>query len=327
MKQIFKRLCFGLSVSALLIAAPQGTFAQSYPTKPIRLLVPYAAGGATDIMARVVAQKLSENLGQQMVVENRPGAGGNIAADAVAKAAPDGYTLFFGSTGPLVINPSLYAKLSFEPVKDFAPIGLVGDMPLFLVVPVSQPVHSIKDLIALAKAKPGQLNYASSGVGGTTHLAMELFKTTAGVDILHIPYKGTAAGVADMLAGNIQVMFDVMATSGPHVKTGKLRFIGVTTTKRSAFAPDVPTIADAGFPGFEATFWTGFLAPAGTPREIINKLSAELAKVIALPELRERFATLGMEPRTSNPEQFAAFIRSETVKWAKVVRDSGAKAD
>lgn len=327
MKQIFKRLCFGLSVSALLIAAPQGTFAQSYPTKPIRLLVPYAAGGATDIMARVVAQKLSENLGQQVVVENRPGAGGNIAADAVAKAAPDGYTLFFGSTGPLVINPSLYAKLSFEPVKDFAPIGLVGDMPLFLVVPVSQPVHSIKDLIALAKAKPGQLNYASSGVGGTTHLAMELFKTTAGVDILHIPYKGTAAGVADMLAGNIQVMFDVMATSGPHVKTGKLRFIGVTTTKRSAFAPDVPTIADAGFPGFEATFWTGFLAPAGTPREIINKLSAELAKVIALPELRERFATLGMEPRTSNPEQFAAFIRSETVKWAKVVRDSGAKAD
>lgn len=327
MKQIFKRLCFGLSISALLIAAPQGTFAQSYPTKPIRLLVPYAAGGATDIMARVVAQKLSENLGQQMVVENRPGAGGNIAADAVAKAAPDGYTLFFGSTGPLVINPSLYAKLSFEPVKDFAPIGLVGDMPLFLVVPVSQPVHSIKDLIALAKAKPGQLNYASSGVGGTTHLAMELFKTTAGVDILHIPYKGTAAGVADMLAGNIQVMFDVMATSGPHVKTGKLRFIGVTTTKRSAFAPDVPTIADAGFPGFEATFWTGFLAPAGTPREIINKLSAELAKVIALPELRERFATLGMEPRTSNPEQFAAFIRSETVKWAKVVRDSGAKAD
>ncbi len=327
MKQIFKRLCFGLSISALLIAAPQGTFAQSYPTKPIRLLVPYAAGGATDIMARVVAQKLSENLGQQMVVENRPGAGGNIAADAVAKAEPDGYTLFFGSTGPLVINPSLYAKLSFEPVKDFAPIGLVGDMPLFLVVPVSQPVHSIKDLIALAKAKPGQLNYASSGVGGTTHLAMELFKTTAGVDILHIPYKGTAAGVADMLAGNIQVMFDVMATSGPHVKTGKLRFIGVTTTKRSAFAPDVPTIADAGFPGFEATFWTGFLAPAGTPREIINKLSAELAKVIALPELRERFATLGMEPRTSNPEQFAAFIRSETVKWAKVVRDSGAKAD
>ena len=327
MKQIFKRLCFGLSVSALLIAAPQGTFAQSYPTKPIRLLVPYAAGGATDIMARVVAQKLSENLGQQVVVENRPGAGGNIAADAVAKAAPDGYTLFFGSTGPLVINPSLYAKLSFDPVKDFAPIGLVGDMPLFLVVPVSQPVHSIKDLIALAKAKPGQLNYASSGVGGTTHLAMELFKTTAGVDILHIPYKGTAAGVADMLAGNIQVMFDVMATSGPHVKTGKLRFIGVTTTKRSAFAPDVPTIADAGFPGFEATFWTGFLAPAGTPREIINKLSAELAKVIALPELRERFATLGMEPRTSNSEQFAAFIRSETVKWAKVVRDSGAKAD
>ncbi|TAK67858.1 MAG: tripartite tricarboxylate transporter substrate binding protein [Betaproteobacteria bacterium] len=327
MRRFFKHLCFGFLVLALSITMSAEAFAQSYPAKPIRLLVPYAAGGATDIMARVVAQKLSENLGQQVLVENRAGAGGNIAADAVAKAAPDGYTLFFGSTGPLVINPFLYARLSFDPAKDFAPIGLVGDMPLFLVIPVSQPVHSIKDLIALAKAKPGKLNYASSGIGGTTHLAMELFKTTAGADILHIPYKGTAAGVADMLAGNIQVMFDVMATSGPHVKTGKLRFIGVTTAKRSAFAPDVPTIAESGFPGFEATFWTGFLAPAGTPREIINKLSTELAKVIALPELRESFASLGMEPRTANPEQFEAFIRSESVKWAKVVRDSGARAE
>lgn len=321
------RVRIGLFAAVLLGALPWVAKAQNYPSKPIRLLVPYSSGGGTDIMARAAAQKLSESLGQPIVVENRLGAGGNIAAEAVAKAAPDGYTLFFGATGPLAINPTLYAKLSFDPVKDFVPIGLVGTLPLFLVVPSNHPAQSVKDFIAFSKARPGQLNYASAGVGGTTHLAMELFKATAGLDIVHVPYKGTTAGMADMLAGNIQVMFDGWVGTVPQVRTGKLRYLGVATSKRSNFAPELPTVAEQGFPGFEASVWYGLLAPAGTPRDIVNKLSIELAKVMALPELRERFASLGMEPLTSTPEQFANFIRTETVKWAKVVRDSGAKAE
>ncbi|GMV56282.1 MAG: hypothetical protein AMXMBFR6_20870 [Betaproteobacteria bacterium] len=317
----------GFFAAIFLASLPWVAKAQNYPSKPIRLLVPYSSGGGTDIMARAAAQKLSESLGQPIVVENRLGAGGNIAAEAVAKAAPDGYTLFFGATGPLAINPTLYAKLPFDPVKDFAPIGLVGTLPLFLVVPASHPAQSVKDFIAFSKARPGQLNYASAGVGGTTHLAMELFKATAGLDIVHVPYKGTTAGMADMLAGNIQVMFDGWVGTVPQVRTGKLRYLGVATSKRSSFATELPTVAEQGFPGFEASVWYGLLAPAGTPRDIVNKLSVELAKVMALPELRERFASLGMEPLTGTPEQFANFMRTETVKWAKVVRDSGAKAE
>ena len=317
----------GLFAAVLLGALPWVAKAQNYPSKPIRLLVPYSSGGGTDIMARAAAQKLSESLGQPIVVENRLGAGGNIAAEAVAKAAPDGYTLFFGATGPLAINPTLYAKLSFDPVKDFVPIGLVGTLPLFLVVPSNHPARSVTVFIAFSKAPRGQPTYASAGVGGPTPLARELFKATAGLDIVHVPYKGTTAGMADMLAGNIQVMFDGWVGTVPQVRTGKLRYLGVATSKRSNFAPELPTVAEQGFPGFEASVWYGLLAPAGTPRDIVNKLSIELAKVMALPELRERFASLGMEPLTSTPEQFANFIRTETVKWAKVVRDSGAKAE
>lgn len=300
--------------------------AQTYPTKPIKLVVPYPAGGATDIAARAVAQKLSDALGQQVVIDNRGGAGGNIAADLVAKSAPDGYTLYFGVTSSLAVNPHLFAKLSFDPQKDFVPVGMVTQMPLFLAVPVT-PIMSVKDLVAAAKAKPAGLSYGSSGVGGTTHLTMELFKSTAGVNIVHVPYKGTAAAVADMLAGNIQVMFDAYATTAPHVKTGKLRFLAVGSAKRSSLAPDLPTLAESGFPGFDASFWCVIVAPTGTPKEVIAKLNGELNKVMALPDLRERLASLAMEPLSGTPEQAAAFIRSESVKWAKVVKDSGAKAE
>lgn len=313
--------------SLMLAAAFPAAAAEPYPNKPIRLIVPYAAGGGTDVMARAFAQRLASALSVQIVVENRTGAGGNIAASAVAKAAPDGYTLFFGAAGPLAVNPALYDKLPFDPVKDFAPIGLVGSMALFLTVPASMPVKSVKDLVAMAKAKPGQLNYASAGIGGTTHLAMEVLKTETGANLTHVPYKGTAAGVADMLGGNIQVIFDAWTSTSPHVESGKLKYLAVSTTARSALAPQVPTMAESGFPGFNVFVWYGILAPAGTPSEVVDKLGRETLKVMAQPELKEAFARLGMEPMSGGPEPFAAFIRSETVKWAKIVRDAGAKAE
>lgn len=322
LKSLLVPLC-----SLTLAAAFPAAAAEPYPNKPIRLIVPYAAGGGTDVMARAFAQRLASALSVQIVVENRTGAGGNIAASAVAKAAPDGYTLFFGAAGPLAVNPALYDKLPFDPVKDFAPIGLVGSMALFLTVPASMPVKSVKDLVALAKAKPGQLNYASAGIGGTTHLAMEVLKTETGANLTHVPYKGTAAGVADMLGGNIQVIFDAWTSTSPHVESGKLKYLAVSTTARSALAPQVPTMAESGFPGFNVFVWYGILAPAGTPSEVVDKLGRETLKVMAQPELKEAFARLGMEPMSGGPEPFGAFIRSETVKWAKIVRDAGAKAE
>ncbi len=322
LKSLLVPLC-----SLTLAAAFPAAAAEPYPNKPIRLIVPYAAGGGTDVMARAFAQRLASALSVQIVVENRTGAGGNIAASAVAKAAPDGYTLFFGAAGPLAVNPALYDKLPFDPVKDFAPIGLVGSMALFLTVPASMPVKSVKDLVALAKAKPGQLNYASAGIGGTTHLAMEVLKTETGANLTHVPYKGTAAGVADMLGGNIQVIFDAWTSTSPHVESGKLKYLAVSTSARSTLAPQVPTMAESGFPGFNVFVWYGILAPAGTPSEVVDKLGRETLKVMAQPELKEAFARLGMEPMSGGPEQFAAFIRSETVKWAKIVRDAGAKAE
>jgi len=304
------RWLVALPLALLMFVLPLVASAQAYPHKPVRLIVPYPAGGASDVMARAIATKMATALAVQMVVENRTGAGGNTAAAAVAKSAPDGYTLFFGATGPLAVNPALYDKLPFDPVKDFAPIGMVGLMPLFITVPVTLRANSLKDLVALAKARPDALSYASSGVGGTTHLAMELLKRHAGAEITHVPYKGTAAGVADMLGGNIHAMFDAWPTTGPHVQSGKLRFLAISTAQRSALEPQVPTVAESGFPGFDVSVWYGLLAPAGTPPEIIARLSAETAKAMASPELKERFAALGMEPRTSTPEQFASHIRS-----------------
>lgn len=320
---------FKTMITALLALAAVATdaAAQAYPNKPIRLIVPYAAGGATDLMARSIAQKLGIGLGVQVIVDNRSGAGGNIAAEIAAKAPPDGYTLFFGATGQLAINPVLYAKLTFDPMKDFAPIGLVGQLPLFLTVPATSPVNSVAELVAEVRAKPLKFNYGSSGIGGTTHLAMEMLKAHTGMSITHVPYKGTAAAVNDMLGGSLQVMFDAWATTGPHVRSGKLRFLAVSSAARSSFEPKVPTVAESGYPGFDLGVWYALLAPAGTPPDVIARLSAETAKVTAQPELKQIFATMGMESMTSSADQLATFMRSEAVKWAKVVRDSGAKAE
>ena len=316
-------------ITALLALAAVATdaAAQAYPNKPIRLIVPYAVGGASDLMARAIAQKLGAGLGVQVIADNRGGAGGNIAAEMAAKAPPDGYTLFFGATGQLVINPALYAKLNFDPMKDFAPIGLVGQLPLFLTVPATSPVKSVAELVADVRAKPDRFNYGSSGIGGTTHLAMEMLKAHTGMSITHVPYKGTAAAVNDMLGGSLQVLFDAWATTGPHVQAGKLRFLAVSSAARSSFEPKVPTVAESGYPGFDLGVWYALLAPAGTPADVIARLSAETAKVTAQPELKQTFGTMGMEPMTSSAEQLGTFMRSEAVKWAKVVRDSGAKAE
>ena len=320
---------FKTMITALMVLAAVATdaAAQAYPNKPIRLIVPYAAGGATDLMARSIAQKLGTGLGVQVIVDNRGGAGGNIAAEMAAKAPPDGYTLFFGATGQLVINPALYAKLNFDPMKDFAPIGLVGQLPLFLTVPATSPVNSVAELVAAVRAKPDKFNYGSSGIGGTTHLATEMLKAHTGMSITHVPYKGTAAAVNDMLGGSLQVMFDAWATTGTHVHSGKLRFLAVSSAARSSFEPKVPTVAESGYPGFDLGVWYALLAPAGTPPDVIARLSAETAKVTAQHELKQIFATMGMEPMTSSAEQLGSFMRSEAVKWAKVVRDSGAKAE
>jgi tripartite-type tricarboxylate transporter receptor subunit TctC len=320
---------FKTMITALMVLAAVATdaAAQAYPNKPIRLIVPYAAGGATDLMARSIAQKLGTGLGVQVIVDNRGGAGGNIAAEMAAKAPPDGYTLFFGATGQLVINPALYAKLNFDPMKDFAPIGLVGQLPLFLTVPATSPVNSVAELVAAVRAKPDKFNYGSSGIGGTTHLAMEMLKAHTGMSITHVPYKGTAAAVNDMLGGSLQVMFDAWATTGTHVHSGKLRFLAVSSAARSSFEPKVPTVAESGYPGFDLGVWYALLAPAGTPPDVIARLSAETAKVTAQHELKQIFATMGMEPMTGSAEQLGSFMRSEAVKWAKVVRDSGAKAE
>ncbi len=328
MKSRFSIAVFAALAACGIAAGSAGpAWAQGFPSKPIRLVVPYPAGGATDTAARTVAQKLTEALAQQVVVDNRAGAGGNIAADLVAKAPADGYTLFFGVPSTLVINPHMFSKLSFDPQKDFVPVGMVTVMPLFVAVPATLPVTSLKELVALAKAKPGALSYGSSGVGGTSHLAVELFKSVAGVDIVHVPYKGTAAAVADILTGNIQLIFDAYATSAPQVKAGKMRFLAVGTAKRSSLEPALPTVAESGYPGFDASFWCVIVAPTGTPKDVVAKLNTELNKVMASPDVRERLAGLAMEPLSGTPEQAAAFIRSEDAKWAKVVKDSGAKAD
>jgi tripartite-type tricarboxylate transporter receptor subunit TctC len=301
--------------------------AQTFPNKPIRMVVPFSAGGTTDILARAVGQKLSESLGQQVVVDNKPGAGGNIGAQEVARAAPDGYTLVMGTVGTHGINPSLYKKMPYDHIKDFAPVSLVASVPNLLVVHPSVPVNSVKELIAHAKANPGKLNFASSGNGTSIHLSGELFKTMTGLQMTHVPYKGSAPAVTDLLGGQVQLMFDNMPSALPHAKGGKLKPLAVTSAKRFPGTPEIPTIAEAGVPGYEATSWFGVLAPAGTPKEIVNKLSTEIAKALKTPEMKKRLEEQGAEAVGSTPEEFAAHIKSETAKWAKVVKESGATVD
>jgi tripartite-type tricarboxylate transporter receptor subunit TctC len=301
--------------------------AQSYPNRTIRLVVPFPAAGTTDILARAAAQKLTEAFGQSVVVDNRPGAAGNIGSDLVAKSAPDGYTLLMGTVGTHAINSSLYSKMPYDHVKDFVPVVLVAGVPNVLVVNPALPVNSVADLIKLAKDKPGQINFASSGSGTSIHLSGELFKTMAGVDITHVPYKGSSPALVDLIGGQVQIMFDNLPSALPQIKAGKLRAIAVTSLKRAPVLPDVPTISESGLPGFEASSWFGVLAPAGTPAPIVARINAEVNKWLQSADARERLLSQGAEAAGGSPEQFANHIRAESEKWAKVVKASGAKVD
>ena len=318
---------FLLGVSAFALAAIAGAQATAYPTKPIRLVVPFPAGGATDILAREVAKHLTDTWGQSVVVDNRPGAGGNIGSELVAKAAPDGYTLEMGTVGTHAINASLYSKMPYDHVKDFVPVILVAGVPNVLEVNPAVPVNSVQELIAYAKANPGKLNFASSGSGTSIHLSGELFKVMAGVQMTHVPYKGSAPALQDLIGGQVQLMFDNLPPSLPQIKAGKLRALAVTSATRAPALPDTPTVAEAGLPGFEASSWFGVLAPAGTPPDIVNKLNAEIAKWLTSPGAKEKLASVGANIAGGTPEDFARHIQAETAKWAKVVKESGAKVD
>ena len=307
-------------------ALPLPLRAQAWPAKPVRMIVPYPPGGPTDVIARIVAIRLSEALGQQVVLENKPGASGMIGAEQVARSAPDGYTLL-ANASIHVINPSLHAKTGFDAIEDFAPVTLLATVPLILVVNNDLPVRSVRELIAYARANPGKLNFGSSGNAAAPHLAGESFKLATGAPMQHVPYKGSAPALTDLIGGQVQLMFDSMPSAMPHVKAGKIRPLAVTTARRVAAVADLPTIAEAGVPGYDISTWYGVWAPKGTPREIVARLHAEIAKVLRLPEIRERFAALGAEPVGNTPEEFGAYCRTELAKWAKVVRDSGAKAD
>lgn len=316
-----------LAIFAVALAgAAHNLVAQTYPSKPVRVVIPYPPGGPTDILGRAVAQKLSEPLGQSVVVDNKPGASGMIGAGEVARAAPDGYTILVNASLH-VINPSLYSKMQFDAIKDFAPVTQLAAVPLVLVVNPAVPVNSVQDLIALAKANPGKLTFASSSIGAAPHLAGELLKTMAGIDIVHVPYKGSGPAITDLVGGQITMMIDSMPSSIAHVKAGRLKLIAVSTAKRIPALPDVPTFAESGVPGYDIATWYGVWAPPGTRKEILSRLQTEIAKVLQQPDVKERLASLGAEAVGSTPEEFAAYCQSELVRWAKVVKDSGAKLD
>lgn len=319
-------LALAIASAASGLAAP-AALAQAYPSKPITIIVPFAAGGTTDILARILGQYMAGAMGQTVVVDNRAGAGGNIGGQAAARAPADGYTLFMGTVGTHAINASLYKKMPFDPVKDFAPLTRVAMVPNVLVVNPSQPFKTVQELIAYAKANPGKVTCGSSGNGSSIHLSCELFKTMAKVDLLHVPYKGSAPAVNDLLGNQIAIMFDNLPSALQHIKAGNLRALGVTSAKRSPELPDVPTIAEAGVPGYEATSWFGMFAPAATPPAILTQLNAVIVKALNDPDVKKRFLEQGAEPHPEAPTQFAAFIKSESEKWGKVVKASGASLD
>ena len=314
--------------AAVIALAPQFAAAQNYPEKPIRFIVPYAAGGTTDLLSRAIAQKLSEAVGQAVIPDNRPGAGGNLGAEIVAKSPPDGYTMLMAPVSPMAINVTLYgSKMTFDPEKDFAPVTLVAKVPLVLVVHPSVPVKTLAELIALAKAKPGQLNYGSAGNGSSNHLVGEMFKTAAGIDLVHIPYRGGGPGMMALVAGQIDLLVGQVPTVTPMVNAGRLRAIAVSGSKRSPALPEVPTMSESGLPGFDATAWYSIVVPAGTPKPIISRLNAELVKILKSPDIRDRLISEGADVETSTPEELADFVRAEIPKWAKAVKDSGSKLD
>lgn len=323
--------CCSLLTAGFLLAVaswPGAALAQTtgYPVKPIRLIIPYPPGGGTDTIARPLAQRLTDNLGQQVIVDNRGGAGGSIGMEFVARSAPDGYTLVVGLTAQLAVNPSLYSKLPYDPVKDFSPITLLGEQPYLLLVHPSVPAKSVREFIALARAHPGQLAYASSGNGSGAHLAAEMLKTMTHINLVHIPYKGAGLALPDLIAGQVQFSFITHTTSGPLVQSGRLRALGVTTAKRSPALPDLPAIAET-VPGYDSAVWYGVLAPAGTPRQIVARLNREILRVMGASDFRQRFTMAAVTPIGGTPEQLGEHIRSEIARWAKLVRESGARID
>ena len=314
------------AIAAILLAAPGLVAAQAYPSKPLRIIIPFPPGGATDIGGRYIAQKLGEAFGQQTVPDNRPGANGTIGLELAAKAPPDGHTLVIGQTGNLAISPGL-TKVNYDPARDFAPISLVIASPHALAVHPSLPARSLKEVILLARSRPGQLNYASTGSGSAGHLGMELLKKTTRMDIVHVPYKGAAPGLADLAAGHVVLMFTSALSTAQIQRAGRVRVLAVGSLQRSPSLPDVPTIAESGFPGFEVISWWGVLGQAAMPKDIVARLNGEIVKMMASPDARDRIGALGADIMTSTPERFAAYIKSEQAKWGQVIKDSGARVD
>ena len=325
MPTIGRRTLLLAGASATL--APGSARAEPYPNRPIRIVVPFAAGaGVLDIMARLIGRHMALGLGQQVVIDNRPGAGGIVGADIVAKAEPNGYTLLMGNTA-LVVSPYLYAKLPFNPRTDFVPLGMVNSAPLLLVVNPSVPVQSVQEFIAYAKVRPGQLNYGSGGVGATPYLATELFKSTTGIEAVHVPYKGGAPALADLVAGQLTFMIENVPGTMPLVKSGKLRALAITSAQRSPLAPDLPTIAQSGVPGYEMVGWNGLFVAKGTPDDLVARLANELARVLHLAEVKEQMATLGAEPGNDTPQSFAAFAAAEQTRWGKIIEERGIRPE
>lgn len=320
MKKLFCLLAFAPCLVPLVQA-------QNYPARPLRLIVPTAPGGGTDFTGRLVAAKLSETMGQQVVVENRGGGGGSVGADNAAKATADGYTLLLGSIATHAVNPALYKKLPYDHLKDFAPVSLIGTVPNALVVHPSVPVKSIQEFITYARANPGKINYGSSGVGSPPHLSMELLRSMTGINLVHVPYKGAGPALADLLGGQVQAMCTSLAGLINFVKSGRVRALGVTTAKRNPQLPDVPTIVESGVPGYEVTIWYAVFAPVATPKAIVDKLNAEMVKALNSSEMKERMALQGMDPAPSTPAELTAFVKAESAKWAKAAKDSGATAE
>jgi tripartite-type tricarboxylate transporter receptor subunit TctC len=322
MKKLLAVVCLA---AATLHAA--GAVAQAWPAKPIRLMVPFPPGGSTDIVARIVAQKLSERLGQPIVIENRGGAGGTLGTAVVAKAAPDGYTLTVASTSTHVVAPGVYPKLEYDPVKDFAPVGLMAISPYLLVVNPAVPAKTTQELVALAKQQPGKLNYASAGIGSTTHLAMEMLKSVSGTYMLHIPYNGNGPAGTAVVGGQVEILFGSLPALLPHAKSGRVRALAVGTPKRSPSLPEVPTVAESGYPGFDASLWLAIMAPAGTPQPVIERLNKEIVALVAAADTREAFDKAGTEPLTGTPADLAAMIRDGVPKYAKIIKAAGVKPE
>ncbi|MGZ5233294.1 MAG: tripartite tricarboxylate transporter substrate binding protein, partial [Burkholderiales bacterium] len=315
-----------MTLFAALLSGMPGAYAQNYPDRPVRLVIPYAPGGTSDILARLIAAPLWNVMGQPVVADNRPGAGSNIGAEIVAKAPPDGYTLLI-ATPALASNPALYGKVNYDPVASFEPVTLLTEIPIVLVVHPSMPTKSVRELIVLAKAQPGKLNFGSSGNGGIGHLVGELFKSSTGVNMVHVPYKGNGPALVDLMSGVLNLTFSDIAGAAPYIKSGKMRPLAITSARRSAMLPELPTMVEAGVPGFQASSWFAVFSTAQTPKAVVNKLNSDMIKVIRTPDVRDRLTGLGFDVVGSKPEELAVFLKSEIAKWTKVVKESGARLD